>query len=191
MCAQESGNAIRNRLRLINGYQNLIEDYVNQGWRPYIISIMFRQLPGTVPSMLRQMSREIYEFYRKLPTRFDRNPASPTGSQRIPRMILFPDFPVFKHEKKSIADVSINDGLHYGGVILTPPVSRFKEDLAEHFEGHQDIYLTDKLLRIHVKPITSNPAYVMGYEAKSYKRGRVSDGDIIILPRSLRELPSN
>jgi hypothetical protein len=27
-------------------------------------------------------------------------------------MILFPDLPVYKHKKKFIEDVSVNDGLH-------------------------------------------------------------------------------
>jgi hypothetical protein len=42
-----------------------------------------------------------------------------------------------------------------------------------------------------VKPITRNAAYVMDYAAKSFKRGRVSDEDIIILPKTISELPSH
>ena len=37
-----------------------------------------------------------------------------------------PDLPVPKRGKKSLGDVSINDGLHYGGIVLTPPVSCFE-----------------------------------------------------------------
>ena len=73
--------------------------------------------------------------------------------------------------------------------MLTPPVSRFESSLDEHFRDAQDEYINDKLERIHAKPITSNPIYVMDYAAKTYKRGRVSDEDIIILPKSGSELP--
>jgi hypothetical protein len=104
-------------------------------------------------------------------------------------MILFPDLPVPKREKKSLGDVSINDGLHYGGIVLTPPVSRFESSLDEHFRDAQDEYINDKLERIHAKPITSNPIYVMDYAAKTYKRCRVSDEDVIIVPKSGSELP--
>jgi predicted nucleic acid-binding protein len=106
-------------------------------------------------------------------------------------MMLFPDLPVYKHEKKSIQDVSINNGLHYGGIALTPPVSRFRSTLDAHFDQDQDKYVNDKLARIDVKPITRNAAYVMDYAAKSFKRGRVSDEDIIILPKTISELPSH
>ena len=106
--------------------------------------------------------REIERVYSRLVTRFDRNPRSPAGSQRLPVMILFSDLPVYKREKQSIKDVSINDGLHYGGIVLTPPVSRFQGTLDAHFKEEQDKYVNDKLTRIHVKPIIWNAAYVDG-----------------------------
>ncbi len=106
-------------------------------------------------------------------------------------MLLFPDFPVCKREKKSIEDVSINDGLHYGGIALTPPVSRFHTTLDAHFRNEQNRYVNDKLARIHVEPIEWNAAHAMDYVAKNYKRGRVSDEDIIILPKTRSELPSS
>jgi len=178
------------RLGLLHGYQKWIQDYINQGWQPYLISFMFFPLPGTQSSILRQMKREIERVNSRLVTRFDRSPRSRAGFKRLPRMFLFPDFPIYKHEKKSILDVSINNGLHYGGIVLTPPISRFQSTLDAHFDQDQDKYVNEKLARIHVKPITRNAAYVMDYVAKSFKRCRVSDEDIIILPKSRRELPS-
>jgi hypothetical protein len=103
---------------------------------------------------------------------------------------LFPDLPVFKWAKKSLRDVTINNGLHYSGIALTPPVSRFATSLDTHFEQCQQEYLTEKLARIDVKAITWNPDFVTDYVTKSFKRGRVSDEDIIILPRAVSELPS-
>ena len=178
------------RLELIHGYQNWIQDYINQGWRPYEISFMFHQLPGKQSSVLGQMRREIERVYSRLLTRFDRNPRSPAGFNRLPRMILFPDLPVFKWKKKSIRDVSINEGLHYSGIALTPPISRFRSTLDIHFSQEQDQYINEKLLRIHVTPITRDPDYVTDYVAKTYKRGRVSGDDIHILPKTVGELPS-
>ena len=154
------------------------------------ISFMFHQLPGTQSSILRQMKSEIERVNARLVTRFARNPRSRAEFKFLPRMILFPDLPVYKHEKKSIEDVSINNGLHYGGIALTPPVSRFHSTLEAHFNQDQDKYVNEKLARIHVTPITWDPDYVTDYVAKSFKRGRVSDEDIIILPKTISELPS-
>jgi hypothetical protein len=88
-----------------------------------------------------------------------------------------------------LVNVSLNEGLHYGGIVLAPPVSRLRCSLDEHFRDAQDEYISDKLERIHAEPITNNATYVMDYAAKTYKRGRVSDEDIIILPKSRSELP--
>ena len=190
MSSYDCGNTKWFRLELIRGYQRWIQDYINQGWRPYHISFMFHQLPGKQSSVLRQMRREIEGAYARLVTRFDRNPRSRAGFNFLPRMILFPDLPVYKHEKKSIEDVSINNGLHYGGIALTPPVSRFQSTLDAHFHQDQDKYVNEKLARIYVEPITWDPDYVTDYAAKSFKRGRVSDADIVVLPKTISELPS-
>ena len=183
-------NTKAERLECVGGYQKWIQDYIDRGWNPYCMSFMFHELPGNQSSILRQMKREIEQVYSRFVTRFERNPRSPARFQYLPVMILFADFPVFKWAKKSIRDVSINDGLHYGGVVLTPPVSRFQTTLEAHFGAEQDKYLSEKLERIHVEPITRNATYVMDYVAKSYKRGRVSDEDIVILPKTPSELPS-
>jgi hypothetical protein len=175
---------------LIQGYQNWVKDYIDQGWKRYEISFMFHQLPGSQSSMLGQMRREIERVYSRLATRFHRDPRSRQGFQFLPRMILFPDFPVFKHQKKSIQDVSLNNGLHYGGIALTPPISRFQLTLDAHFAQDQENYVNEKLARIHVVPITRDPGYVTDYVAKSFKRGRVTDDDIIILPKVISELPA-
>ncbi len=116
------------------------------------------------------------------------HPNSRAGFNLLPRMILFPDFPVFKWEKKSIRDVSVNNGLHYTGIALTPPFSRFRSTLDVHFIQHQQDYLSDKLARIHAKALLWDPRHVTEYAFKSVKRGRVSQEHIIILPRTIGEM---
>jgi hypothetical protein len=105
-------------------------------------------------------------------------------------MMLFPDLPVYKRKKRSLNDVSINDGLHYGGIALTPPISRFRSPLDTYFEENQKKYVNRRLARIHVEPIISNDWYVTDYVAKSIKRGTVSEDDIVILPRTPSEMPA-
>jgi hypothetical protein len=105
-------------------------------------------------------------------------------------MMLFPDLPVYKRKKRSLTDVSINDGLHYGGIALTPPISRFSTTLDAYFDEHEKEYVNQTLDRIHVEPIISDADYVTDYVAKSVKRGTVSEDDIVILPRTPSEMPA-
>ena len=119
------GNQISTR-ELVNGYQDWVMEYVDQEWLPYEMSLMFNPLSGSKSTQLEQMKTEIYRANSRLVTRFDRNPRSLAGFNRLPRMMLFPDLPVFKRRRPTPKDVFVNDGLHYGGIILTPPKSRMK-----------------------------------------------------------------
>jgi hypothetical protein len=74
----------RSRLDLIHGYQDWIQDYVDQDWDPYEILFMYRPLPGGKQSILEQMKREIYRVNSRLVTRFDRDPRSEAGFNRLP-----------------------------------------------------------------------------------------------------------
>ena len=102
--------------------------------------------------------------------------------------MLFPDLPVFKRRRPTPKDVFVNDGLHYGGIILTPPKSRMKTALDAYFDENEGLFLNEKLARIHVEPITRDADYVTDYVAKSVKHGTVSADDIVILPKCTREL---
>lgn len=179
----------QSRLNLLNGYQQWVGSYIHEGWKPYEITFMYHQLPGSTKSILEQMKQELHRVNSRLVTRFHRDPRSKIGFECIPRMMLFPDLPVYKHEKKSIQDVSINDGLHYGGIALTSPISRCQTSLDDHFTDDQEKYLNKKLERIFVKPITHSHNYVTDYVMKAIKNGRMSEEDIVILPRTSSELP--
>jgi hypothetical protein len=177
------------RLGLLRGYQQLVMDYIDRGYQAYFINFMFHQLSGNPTSILRQMRREIERVYSRLITRFDRDPRSPKRRHLRPIVILFPDLPVPKHKKKSLREVSINDGLHYNGIILTPPISRFKGTLETHFEVDREQYANDKLERIYVRPHTHDDWRVVDYAAKNLKRGKIDYDDIVLLPKVVSELP--
>jgi hypothetical protein len=135
------------------------------------------------------MKREIYGLNSKLVTKYHRNPRSVAGRECLPRIMLFPDLPVHKRKKKSIDEICINDGLHYGGIALTAPESRCKQDLHLVIEDDLDKYANDILYGIHVEPITYAEDYVTDYVMKTLKRGRLSWDDRVELPRAVSELP--
>jgi hypothetical protein len=68
---------------------------------------------------------------------------------------------------------------HYAGIALTPPVSRFKSTLDTHLAlGSMSSQL----------PGIQPTSWI--YAAKTFKRRRASDEDILILPKTINELPS-
>ena len=184
------------RKTLVSGFQESARQRVNEGYDPYLIDFMFRQLPGGQKSIREQMRQEIERAYAKLAMQFDDHPGSEGREHRLPLMLLFPGLPVFKHKKKSIRDVSINEGPHYDGIVLTPPKSKFRERLEDYFTEKQHIYRTDKLERIDVSRARYDDVeHITDYAAKTFKRGH-SDYDAvdmydatIILPKSVSELP--
>jgi hypothetical protein len=155
--------------------------HIRQGGEAYILTLMFRHIGGKRQSQIAQMHSEVRRLYSAMATKFDRNPRSPGAT--LPTWIIIPDYPVPKHEKQSLRDVTINDGLHMSGVALMPLESRFKTRLDHHFQDHQSKYLKQEypLARIHAQIILRDPRQVADYSFKTVKRGRVSPDDVLIL----------
>jgi hypothetical protein len=88
-------------------------------------------------------------------------------------------------------DVTINDGLHFHGIMLINIESRLKVRLDMHFKEHYARYVRpgDALRRIHIQPIddpTANRA--TGYALKALE-WRIPDTDrIFIRPKALSEV---
>jgi hypothetical protein len=135
------------------------------------------------------MKKYLHRWYGRLVTRTVRNPRSFKSIDLLPKAILVPDYPVPKRSKKTLSQVSINDGIHWHGLVLATRLgTRLQEPLDVHFRDHGPTYFTQELHHINVKPITYTPEYMTGYGMKSLKNNRVSDDDILIFPRSVTEL---
>ena len=189
--ASNHGNATRNQ-DLIIGYTELIQQRVQDGWRPYLITFMFNQLPGSPSAVVKQMHGEVERVYATFVTRVVRKPRSPQSADRLPVLIGFADLPVAKRERKQLREVALNDGLHYHGILLMPAQSRMRTGLAFHFMKYHRLYLKDRsrLDRLHVRPIDTDPGYVVRYTLKALENGRLPYDDcVLVLPKSVTELP--
>jgi hypothetical protein len=60
----------------------------------------------------------------------------PIWSEFLPKVILAPDFPVSKRSKVRLRDVTINDGLHWHGLVLVNP-------LASKLPGNLDVHINE------------------------------------------------
>jgi len=127
------------------------------------INFMFEPLHVPTAELVPKMRKGIHKFYGRFCTEFIHNGRAKSEYERMPRFWLFPDLPVRKNKGNSLRDVTINGGLHYNEPMLIPPVSRFQE--CGDIPGLAD------------------------YAAKTIKNHRADERDILILPRSVTELP--
>ena len=179
-------NTLHNRKSHVTGFVEMIDERVRIGWRPHFITLQFRQLPGKTKSVLDQMRIEVETLYRKLISRVQRFPRTKHGSLNVPFLLGCADLPISKRQKTSLAEVSINGGLHHHEILLLPPNSRLRTDLTTHFDQEQRLYRKDSLLSsIFTEPIDEDIERVVGYAFKGVVSGRLNYGDaVILLPRS-------
>lgn len=188
MSAYEDRQAINDA---IAGYSELIAQRVADGWRPYLMSLLYDKLAGKPDAVVATMLKEAEYLYSAFLTRAVRRPLSPRSIGQLPIMIVAPDLPVRK-TNKPIADVAINDGAHVHGLLITPPRSRLPVPADEHFRTHQALYVAgrSKLRQVDVVPIEGPVDRVVDYVLKSLQRRRFSMDQLLLLPRARSELKS-
>jgi hypothetical protein len=175
--------------RLIDGYTTMVADRIDEGWHPFFLSLMFRQLPGKPAAVIKQMHDEAERVYRTLLPRIVRRPLSSRSLGLLPVLIGAPDVPVGKSDKP-LAQVAINDGLHLHGVLVMPPQSRLRVPVAEHFRTRRALYVRPDrpLMTLDVQPIDGAPDAAVDYLLKSLRRRRHSLDDLLVLPRARAEV---
>jgi hypothetical protein len=157
-------------------------------WEAYFMTFMFRHIAGSDQERIRQMHKEIGIFYGKLASWVVRKPKSPKCAHLLPRGVFYPDGPCYKREKQALRDVKINDGLHFHGIILVPTKSRLKVPFLQHLLDKKRSYGRGYMLMIHAEPDRDHHRFVADYAGKGVKRGRVSYDDVLVLPRTGKEL---
>lgn len=96
---------------VVDGYCQLIEQRVRSGGVPYLVTMMFRRLPGNNVVVLARMFDDAEWVYRTFLPRTVRRPFSPRSAGQLSILIVAPDLPVGKRDKL-LRDVVLNDGLH-------------------------------------------------------------------------------
>jgi hypothetical protein len=165
-----------------------MRDYIRDGWTAYYVNFMFNSLRGDASGIVDQMHQTMRkDFYARFIWRFVHDPHRSKERDWLPVLLLFPDRPVWKSDGFGQADIQINaGGLHFNGILLIPPKSRFHECPVEHINHHQSRYIGKDIARIHIVKADRNVHYLMDYITKSLKRGRANPDDILILPESQR-----
>jgi hypothetical protein len=162
-----------------------------QGWNTYLVTFTFNPIAGDrAAPKLKIMQNSVCRFYSTLIKHVVRKPNSIYQMHKRPRMIAAPDYPVFKHEKISLAEARVNDGLHMHAILGVPLKSRLKESVSTHVDGRRHAYIKTPLRNIHFEYVEHDMDHVVDYALKAIKRGRCSWEDLLFLPKSPSELSS-
>jgi hypothetical protein len=173
---------------IVQAYGGWIQEYLNLGWDGYLVTFMFRNISGSNEFKIQQMHKEITRFYEKLATRAVRKPRSEKWVHMLPKGIFFPDVPGYG--SSAYPEVSINDGIHFHGIMVATKEARLKEPLHLHLGRKRKLYVRGKIFRIDAEPIKSRAAFVTDYGGKAIKRRRFSNDHVVLLPRTVAELPA-
>jgi hypothetical protein len=184
------GNEDKPINQLVRGYAEMVKDRVDDGWSCPLLTFLFSQLPGPRPAVVSRMKDEVHRVYSTFLTRIHRKPRAASPDE-LPVLIAAADLPVFKWDRTSSPKIYCNGGLHFHGLLLTPPRSRLADAVGDHFRLNERHYLGHSgiMTGIHIEPVTSNHGYVVEYAFKTLSAGRVAyDDGVFILPRAVSEL---
>lgn len=185
-----------NREALVEGYCDMVNEYIAANFEPTMLSFMFKELGGTKSSRTEQMTLAVEEVYSKALSRTLRR-SNRTLCRENPRLrpfwLMCMDWPVPKgvgSNRDHLANIVLNDGQHVQGIALTPPYARFRCPLKIHFDEKSSVYAPKHGIidRIHAMPITETPSKAVRYLLKSITRQRIELGDVILLPKALSEI---
>jgi hypothetical protein len=176
---------------IVQAYGALFRQLTESGWDGYLVTVMFRQISGSVDTKIRQMHEGVSTVYGKLASRVVRKPTSKNWAYLLPQGVFFPDVPAYRQSRKKLSDISVNDGIHMHGIVSATATPRFKQPLDQHFQENERLYVKGNIHRIHVEPITQKEKVVVDYAGKAIKRKRFSNDDILVLPKSLGEVTSS
>ena len=169
---------------IVDAFGKWTKKYLDMGWDGYFFQVMFHDLAESRETKIIQMKQEVERVYNRLATRMVRKPNSPSWAGYLPIGLFVPGLPVpkkRKSEKSTIADVSINEGLHMSGIVLGNRWGRVRTTLVDHFAKFEDHYVTGKIRGIYVDRITPDPEYTVEYALKSLPRRDSSPDDVLLL----------
>ena len=190
------------RLKIIKAYSDWLErlDRCGDGkqvWYASLVTLKFNRIPGDFRKRTLVMSDEAERVYSTFIRHVVRNPRDPSKQHLLPIWILPRDLPAKKHAGSPgaiLREVSINEGLHLGGVMLMPTETRMRQSVACHFDWRGRYYKQyvrpDRpLWGINATPLELGDAgYVNDYAMKSLKWKIKDLDDLLIFPKSLTEL---
>jgi hypothetical protein len=173
---------------IVQAYGDWIQQHLDLGWDAYFVTFMFRNISGSNEVKIQQMHEGITRFYEKLATRAVRKPRSEKWVHLLPKGVFF--FRCTRIQKNRLQHSRDNDGIHFHGIMVATQEGRLKEPLHLHLMRKRKLYVRGKIYGIDAEQITSRAGFVTDYGGKAIKRRRFSNDHVLLLPRTLSELPA-
>jgi hypothetical protein len=169
-----------------------VESFSSEYWTKYMITMMFELRSGPQPGVKEQIERSIALFYGTFLKQCMRYPLSKENREWRPHLIVCPDYPVYKQDKKLTPRYLPKGGLHYGGLLLVSYAreSLCKTGVIEHFRLNDHRYCrhADTLLtRVHLTRVDETPGKAADYTFKALKTRRASFDDLLVFPMAVSE----
>jgi hypothetical protein len=200
MNALASINTREQAINIILGYQQMIQERVVSGWRPFLMTFMFKPLPGEGRSRAQQMFDEVDRVYSTFVTRVVRRPRREAMRTQVmkhfhdgyvedgrPLLVACLDGYCRKPHKREAVTGQHNDGEHVHAILVVSSANRLKCQADEHFAQHKSLYEKNRLLRLDIRPIKTDLATTIDYGLKGLKSGVATSDDIIVLPKALSQ----
>jgi hypothetical protein len=163
----------------------------DQIWNGYIVTFMFNHIPGAYDHKCCVMEEAIEQVYATLIRHVVHDPRSQSERKKLPKLYAFPDYPRQKMEPFRWEDITINDGLHYHGIVLIRIDTRLKVGLDKYVKQNHRHFVKSggPLRRIHIEPIDRTPRKAVDYVLKSIEWRIPDSNQMLILPKAVSELP--
>ena len=177
---------------IISAYGEWIEGQQKEGREIYLFTVVFKQLAGSRDQQVERMFKDITFVYGRLVTRTTKKHRSSHKAKLLPRAIFFVDGPrVNRRKRQNIYPRHRlpNGGIHVHGLVAATCLGLIKEPLDQHFEQKMHKYILGRIEKIDVLPVPNNFAYVTKYGAKGLKNREFSSDYVLVLPKTLDELP--
>ena len=162
------------RLKIKSNYGAWIEQILKgkfdgQIWNGYIVTFMFNHIPGAYDPKCLVMGNAIERVYATLINHVVRDPRSQSERKKLPMLYAFPDYPRQKMEPFRREDITVNDGLHYHGIVLIRIDTRLKVGLDMYIKQNYQHFVRfgGPLRRIHIEPVDRTPRKAVDYVLKS------------------------
>lgn len=176
---------------LIFGYEDWANEEIVRGRQLFYVNFMFHPLAGPVDALLSQMHKAIeHDFYDKFCWRACRRLRAKGARNYLPKLVAFPDRPVWKRGKRAAPHLSLNGGYHFNGLLSVCSRRRFAEAVDDHIRLGAHVYQGKQLCRVHAEPVTGRIHRLADYSVKSIKRAADLSDYILILPRAAAEVAS-
>jgi len=109
--------------KLLRAYGEWVHGHMDDGFHGYLLTFMFDQIQGSDQARALEMKKQLTHFYGRLAKASVPKPSREKWAPFLPKAILVPDKPVPKYSKVELKEVTINNGLHWHGIVVTHPLA--------------------------------------------------------------------